>query len=51
VAKKYKKENKFEWLFLQAIKKVDGYTSKMTAEECEAARKVILDLIIAIIEF
>ena len=50
VAKKYKKDkSKFDWLFTQAIKKVSGYTSKMNDDECERSRKVLLDLIIAII--
>lgn len=52
VAKKYKKdENKFEWIFTQAIKKVSIYTQKMDTDECERARKVLLDLVIAIIQF
>ncbi len=52
VAKKYKKdENKFEWIFTQAIKKVNTYTMKMDDSECERSRKVLLDLVIAIIEF
>ena len=52
VAKKYKKDdNKFEWIFTQAIKKVSTYTQKMDDCECERSRKVLLDLVIAIIEF
>ncbi len=52
MAKKYKKDdNKFEWIFTQAVKKVSSYTLKMDDHECERARKVLLDLVIAIIEF
>lgn len=50
MAEKYQKGgSKFEWLFTQAIKKVNTYTSKMNADECERARKVLIDLIIAIL--
>ena len=51
MAQKYKKESKLDWILSQAVRKIDTYTAKMTDEECERGRKVLLDLIIAIIEF
>ena len=51
VAQRYKKESKFEWILNQAVRKIDSYTAKMTDDECERSRKVLLSLIIAIIEF
>ena len=51
VAQKYNKESKLEWILSQAVRKIDTYTSRMTDDECERSRKVLLDLIISIIEF
>ena len=51
MAEKYNKSSRYEWIFTQAIKKINNYSKKMSDIQCEKSRKVLIDLMMAIIEF
>jgi hypothetical protein len=51
VADRYNKSSKYEWIFTQAVKKINPYSQKMNDDECERSRLILIDLMMAILEF